>query len=126
MTSFVALAAISLCFGGLAQAQFGGLQVQVGGYGSGVRIGGMGYGNNYYGNSYGYGNGYGNRYGSGYGYGNGYGNSYHSSYGNYRQPGTIYLNGGNSFGYRSYPNYSYGASRYYSPPVRRYAQRRFR
>lgn len=35
-------------------SQFGGVQVQVGGYGTGVRVGNFGYGNGYYG---GYGNG---------------------------------------------------------------------
>lgn len=138
ISSLAAMAALSLCFSSLGQAQFGGVQVQVGGYGSGARLGGLGYGNSIYGSGYGnsYANryGYGNRYGSGYGqvngYGNGYGygNVYQSSYGNYSQPGTVYWNGGNlgGMGYRSSPSYSYGASRYYSAPVRRYTQRRFR
>ncbi len=63
-----------LCCGEWTQAQFGGVQVRVGGYGSGVRGGGFSYGtglNNGYGISYGYGSNYGNSYG----YGNNYGNT---------------------------------------------------
>ena len=93
-----------------AQAQFGGVQVQVGGYGSGVRVGNFAYGNGYYG---------------GYGYGNGFATPYYSNYGNY------YNRYNNGFGNNAYPTYGYGyvAPRYYAPvrtyqvPVRRYRYR---
>ncbi len=105
-----------------ANAQYGGLQVQVGGYGTGIGIGGLNYGNGYYnqyGNNYGYSNpyrasnGYYNRYGNSYRYGNGYqSNSY------YRQPSAIYFNGGSyrNYGSGSYPNmtYRFGSPRSYS------------
>jgi hypothetical protein len=106
----------------LAQAQFGGIQIQVGGYGSGVRVGSYGYGNGYYGNGY-----YGNGYYGGNGYGNGFASPYYSNYssryGSY--PSGYYNNG---FGYHTYPTYGYGYSspRYYAAPVRSYAVRRYR
>jgi hypothetical protein len=103
-----------LCFGAFANAQFGGVQVQVGGMGTGVRVGGFGYGNGYYNNN-GYGNAYGNRW---------------NGYGSYAQPNGFYMNGGNNFGYgyRGYPavSYGYGVPRYYAAPFRRYPARRFR
>ena len=98
-----------------AQAQFGGVQVQVGGYGSGVRIGNLSYGNGFYG-----------------GYGNGYGNGFFNpSYGNYGSQYGNYSNGGyynNGFGYNNYPNagYRYVAPRYYAAPIRSYPMRRYR
>ena len=93
-----------------AYSQFGGVQVQVGGYGTGVRIGNSGYGNGYYG-------GYGN------GYRNGFGNTYYGNYGNYG-----YGNYNNGFGYNNYPNYGYryAAPRVYSAPIRSYPGRRYR
>ncbi len=96
-------------------SQFGGVQVQLGGYGSGVRIGNFGYGNGYYG---GYGNGFGNTY-----YGNNGNYGYGSRFGNYSNG---YYN--NSYGYNSYPNagYGYAAPRLYSAPVRVYSGRRYR
>ncbi len=64
--SVIATITIACLFAGnVAQAQLGGLRIQIGGYGNGYR--GGGYGN---GNSYSYGNGY---YGNRYNYGNGYG-----------------------------------------------------
>ncbi len=68
---WMAIAVISLVLGEAAQAQYGGVVVQLGN--------GYGYGNNGYSNGYvtPYGNGYGNGYvrSSNYGYGNGnYGN----------------------------------------------------
>ena len=100
-----------------AQAQFGGVQVQVGGYGTGVRIGNLGYSNGLYG-------GYGNGYGNGYGYANPYNGNYGSQYGNYSNGG--YYN--NGYGYNNYPNagYTYVAPRYYAAPIRSYPMRRYR
>ena len=100
-----------------AHSQFGGVQVQVGGYGSGVRIGNFGYGNGYYGAN-GYGNGFGNSY-----YGNYGNNGYGSRYGNYSNG---YYN--NGFGYNNYSNsgYTYLAPRVYSAPLRSYPGRRYR
>jgi hypothetical protein len=101
-----------------ASAQFGGVQVQVGGYGSGLRIGNGAYG--YGGNYNGYGNGY---YGNNY-YGNGYyGNGYGSRFGNYSNG--YYGNGGY---YNSYPysGYGYGVQRGYSVPYRGPVGRRYR
>jgi hypothetical protein len=97
-----------------AQAQFGGVQVQVGGYGSGVRIGNFGYGNGSY-NGYGYGN-------RGYGYGNGFASPYYSNY------GSRYGAYNNGFRYNSNPSYGYGyaAPRYYAAPIRTYPMRRYR
>ncbi len=108
-----ALATISTCLSATAQAQYGGLQVQVGSYGTGVQVGGPGFGNGYYSS---YGNGYGYR-----GYRNGYA---------YRQPSNYYLNSRNysGFGYGAYPtmSYRYATPGFYSPPGRRYFARRFR
>ncbi len=116
-----ALSAAIFLTGSLAHGQFGGVQVQVGGYGSGVRIGNFGYGNGY-GNSYynGYGNGFGNQYygnyGSRYGnYGNGYSNNY--GYNNY---------GYNGYGYVPNSGYVVQSPRYYSVPSRTYSVRRYR
>ena len=131
LTILAALTLVLLC-SELTQAQFGGLQVQVGGYGNGLRVGGFGYGNGFnngYGNAYG--NSYGLRNGYGYtnGYGNSYGNSYRSGYGSTIQPSAIYLGGrvSNGYGYSNYPrvNYSYGAPRYFNSSMRRYGSRRF-
>jgi hypothetical protein len=78
-------------------SQFGGVQVQVGGYGRGVRIDNLGYGNTYngygYGNAYnGYGNRYNNSYNGNYGYGNVMGNYPNSYYGNgYSNLGSQYV-----------------------------------
>jgi hypothetical protein len=92
-------------------SQFGGVQVQVGGYGTGVRVGNLGYGNGYYG-----------------GYGNGFGNTYYGNYGNYgyRNYSNGYYN--NGFGVNNYPNYGYRyvAPRVYSAPIRNYPGRRYR
>ncbi len=104
-------------YSNLAQAQFGGVQVRVGGYGTGVRVGNFSYGNGLYGN-----------YGNGYGYGNGFANPYYgnysSGYGSYQNRG--YYN--NGFGYNNYPNagYRYVAPQYYSVPTRSYPIRRYR
>lgn len=97
------------------QAQFGGVQVQVGGYGTGVRIGNLGYGNGFYG-------------GNGYGNGNGY---FNPSYGNYGSQYGSYSNLGysrNGFGYNKYPNagYRYVSPGYYAAPNRSYPTRRYR
>jgi hypothetical protein len=99
----------------VTQAQFGGVQVQVGGYGSGVRVGSYGYGNGYYG---GYRGGFVNPY---------YGNQYSRNYGGFN----TYGNGGyygNGFRYNNYPslNYGYRASRAYIAPLRSVTARRFR
>lgn len=104
-----ALAAAFVLSSREAYSQFGGVQVQVGGYGSGVRIGNSGYSNGYYG-----------------GYGNGFGNRYYGNYGNYGNYG--YGNYNNGFGYNSYPNYGYRyvAPRVYSAPIRSYPGRRYR
>ncbi len=113
-----ALSAAIFLTSSLAHGQFGGVQVQVGGYGSGVRIGNFGYGNGY-GNSYynGYGNGFGNQYNGNYGsrYGN-FGNGYSNYYGN------------NGYGYGYVPNAGYvvQSPRYYSFPSRSYPVRRYR
>lgn len=108
-----AFAAMSLWFCTALQAQYGGVQVQLGGFGVGVPFGG--YGNGYYN---GYGNGY--RYANGYPFGNR----------NYGQPSAVYLNGANSGGFRynSYPtrSYGFGTPRYYTTPGRRYFSRRYR
>ena len=115
ISSIAALGATIVLTSSLAQAQFGGVQVQVGGYGTGVRIGNLGYGNGYYG-----------------GYGNGYGNGFvYPSYGNYGSRYGSYSNSGyynNGFGYNTYPNagYTYLAPRYYSAPIRSYPVRRYR
>lgn len=100
---------------GLTHAQFGGVQVQVGGYGSGVRVGSYGYGNGYYG---GYGGALMNPY---------YGNQYSRNYGGF----DAYGNGGyygNVYRYNRYPglNYGYRATRAYTAPIRGFAARRFR
>ena len=113
-----ALAATVVFSSGEVYSQFGGLQVQVGGYGRGVRIGNSGFGNGFYG---GYGNGFGN------GFGNGYGNSFYGNYGNgYGNYSNGYYN--NGFGYNNYPNngYGYAAPRVYSAPLRSYPIRRYR
>lgn len=126
--AMLATLTVVLLGGEIATAQFGGLQVRVGGYGNGLSVGGFGYGNGF---NNGYGNGYGNFYsgGNGYGYGNNYGSVYQSSYGNYSQPRAIYMGGGvnNGYGYTSYPtvNYSYGSPRYYNNSMRRFGPRRF-
>ncbi len=118
-----AFAAISSCFSETSHAQFGGVQVRVGGYGTGVQVGGFGFGNGIY-NNYGYGNSYSN------GYRNTYGSGYQSGYGGYQQPGANFLYGNTwgGFGPNSYPSMSYGigAPRYYAAPLRRYALRRYR
>jgi hypothetical protein len=111
----VALSVAFVLSSSLTHAQFGGVQVQVGGYGSGVRLGSYGYGNGYYG---GYGGGFANPY---------YGDQYLRNYGgfnNYRSGGYY----GNGFRYNSYPglNYGYPASRVYAAPLRGVAVRRFR
>jgi hypothetical protein len=126
-----AFIAISSCFSETAQAQYGGVQVRVGGYGTGVQIGGFGYGNGIYSN-YGYGNAYGNGYRNiyGNGYRNIYGNGYQVGHGNYQQPSANYLLGDSfgGLGPRTYPTMIYGTGtpRYYAVPLRRYAFRRFR
>jgi hypothetical protein len=108
-----AFAAMSLGFCTTLQAQYGGVQVRIGGFGPGVPFGG--YGNGYY-------NGLGNSYR--------YGNGYPMGYRNYGQPSAVYLNGGNSNGFRygSYPtmSYGFGTPRYYTTPGRRYFSRRYR
>lgn len=114
MVMIGAIALLSPLVGNVAQAQFGGVQVQVGGYGTGVRVGGFGYGNGFYNN-----------------YGNNFGNGYQNRYGNYRQMNGFYLNNGYNSSYGNvygYPNagYRYSTPRYYSAPVRRYSSRRFR
>ena len=111
-TAFFAAVVLSNSIG---YAQFGGVQVQVGGYGTGVRVGNFTYGNGYAG---GYGNGYGNQYYGNngvYGYGRRYGN-YSSGY------------NGNGFGYNGYatPSFRYAAPRIYSGPVLSYPSRRYR
>jgi hypothetical protein len=92
-----------------AYSQFGGVQLQIGGYGNGGRIGNLSYGNGFYGN------GYGNPYYGNYGYGSRYGN-YSNGYYN------------NGFGYNNYPNsgYRYTSPRVYSSPMRSYSGRRYR
>lgn len=110
------IAAICLAFFCTSQdahAQFGGLRMQVGGYGNGIRVGGYDYGNGFY-NSYGngYESGYGNRF-----YGSPYGESFYGGYYNNGQPYTgLYPNFG----------YSYVPPVYYSAPIRSYPIRRFR
>ena len=96
-------------------SQFGGVQVQVGGNGTGVRVGNMVYGNGYY-----------------RGYGNGFGNQYNGNYGNYGY-GSRFGNYSNSYynqgiGYNNFPNYSYRyvAPRAYTVPLRNYPLRRYR
>ena len=120
---FAAFAAISSCFSETSQAQYGGVQVRVGGYGTGVQVGGFGYGNGFY-NNYGYGNTYSN------GYRNNYGSGYQSGYGRYQQPSAnfLYGNGIGGFGLNTYRSMSYGTGvpRYYSAPLRRYTLRRYR
>jgi hypothetical protein len=108
-----------LCCADFSQAQYGGVQVRVGGYGTGVRVGGYGYGNALYGG-----------YGNGFGYGNGYGHSrYQNGYG-YGRPSAVYLDSGNNIGlrYNSYPTVGYRVAtpRYYAAPMRRFGWRRFR
>jgi len=100
-----ALSAAILMTGQLAQAQYGGVQLQFGNYGSGLRIGNYGYGNGIY---------------NGFGYSN---PVYSSRYGAYSNNG--YYNGA---GYNSYANnyYGYQAPRYYVTPSRSYPVRRFR
>lgn len=104
-----ALAAAFVLSSTEAYSQFGGVQVQVGGYGTGVRVGNLVYGNGYYG-----------------GYGNGFGNTYYGNYGNYGNYSNGYYN--NGLGYNNYPNYGYRyvAPRVYTAPIRSYAGRRFR
>ncbi len=132
---FAAFAAIGPCFSATSRAQYGGVQVQIGGYGPGVQWGGYGngYDNNHYsgfGNSYRYGNGYNNSYYSGYGNSYRYGNGYQLGYGSYSQPNGVYYSSGNygGFRYSSSPTISYGIAspRYYTTPVRRFSARRFR
>jgi hypothetical protein len=94
-------------------AQFGGLQMQVGGYGNGIRI---------------------NQYGVGKGYYNSYGNGFRTGYGYYYYGGPYYrvFNGGLNNGrpYTGlYPNFgtSYvGPPIYYSAPVYPVWRYRFR
>jgi hypothetical protein len=100
---------------GVGYSQFGGVQVQVGGYGTGVRVGNFGYGNGYYG---GYGNGNGSSYyrnNSNFGYGNRFGSSYNGYY-------------NNGIGYNSFSNpaYRYASPRDYSAPFRSFPVRRYR
>lgn len=128
LTIITAMAVSIFCISDAAEAQFGGVQVQVGGYGSGIRVGSYGYGNGLYSGTgyggYGYGgtgyggSGYGNRYSNFYGQGNGYGGPSL----NYRG---VYSNNTNVF--RGYPSavYRTSAPRYYASPVRRFT-RRFR
>ncbi len=114
------LAAIALacsCLGQTALAQYGAVQVQVGGYGPGVIASDFGYGNAYGNGYYGvYNNGYGNVYYNGYG--QSYLNSYPQGYGYYRQSRVVYPNAYNysGYSYRTYPGmgYGYGRVRYYS------------
>lgn len=119
-----AFAAMSTCFCVPAQAQYGGVQVRIGGYAPGVSWGGYGNGFN---NNY---NGYGNNYYNGFGNNYRYGNGYQLGYRNYSQPSAAYYSGGNygGFRYSSYPTVTYGvvAPRYYSTPVGRIVARRFR
>jgi len=105
--------------GSITQAQFGGVQVQVGGYGSGLRVGNFGYGNGYYG---GYGGGFGNQY-----YGNQYyGNRYTSGYGGYSTYGNRgYFGNGITYNGYSGLNRQYVAPRVYASPLRRSVVRRF-
>ena len=94
LTTAFSLGAIILFAGGIAQAQFGGVSVQIGGNGYGNNYRNLGYGNPYYGNSY-YGN-YGSRnlnY-SNYGYSN---NGYFNN--------GYYNNGWNGGYINSVPNY---------------------
>lgn len=98
--SMIAVVAVaSFCTSQVAHAQFGGLQMQVGGFGNGISFGGYGNGNGFY-NSYGngYQNGYGNQYYSNYG--SPYYNVFNGGYGNYNngQPYTgLYPNFGSSY-----------------------------
>jgi hypothetical protein len=113
LSTIAAIAVACFCSSQAAHAQFGGLSVQVGGYGSGVRVGGYSYGNGFY-NSYG--NGYRNGYGNPF-YGTPYTSSFNGGYYNNGRPYTgLYPNFG----------YSYVAPPYYYAPVRPYPIRRFR
>jgi hypothetical protein len=111
MTAAIAVACA--CASNDANAQFSGVSVQVGGYGTGVRVGTYNYGNGYY---------------------NTYGNGYRSGYGNqiYASPYVGPFNGGhisNSLPYIStYPSYGYrsAAPTIYTVPRRVYPIRRFR
>jgi hypothetical protein len=106
-----AIAVACVCTSDIAHAQFGGLQMRVGGYGSGIRIGGYGTRNGFY-NSY------------GYGYRNGYGNQFYASpYG-----GVFYGGYNNGLPYTGlYPNFGYSyVPPYYYAPIRPYPIRRFR
>lgn len=105
------LCAAMIFAGSLAHAQFGGTQIRIGNFGSGISVGvgsGYGYGNSYYGNAY-------NR--NGY-----YGNSY---YGN---PYNSYGNGIRNYSNNAYygGNFRYRAPQYYSIPSRGVTIRRYR
>jgi hypothetical protein len=116
----------TIAYSGFAEAQFGGLQLQIGGNGTGARIGNFSYGNGNYG---GYGNGYYGGYGNGYngGYRNGFGNSYYgnSYYGNRSRYGS-YSNGFYNNGFGANPGYRYAAPRAYVTPNRSSYARRYR
>jgi len=99
----------------VTHAQFGGLQVQVGGFGSGVRMGNFGYGNGYYGR---YGGGLGNPY---------YGNQFSSGFGGYNTYGNRgYYDNGRTYGRYSGSNYRYLSPRVYATPGRTNTMRRYR
>ena len=122
------LCAAMIFTGSLAHAQFGGTQIRIGNYGSGISVGvGSGYGSPYYGNAYG--NGY---YGNSY-YGNSYyGNAYNRNgyYGNsyYGNPYNSYGNGIRNYSNNAYygGNFRYRAPQYYSIPSRGVTIRRYR
>ena len=107
--SMIAVVVVAcFCTSQVAHAQFGGLRVQFGGYGNGVRIGGYSNGNGFYN---GYGNGYGNQY-----YGSPYNNVFNGGYYNNGQPYTgLYPNFGSSY-----------VTPYYYAPIRPYPIRRYR
>ena len=104
----------------LTQAQFGGVQVQMGGYGSGLRMGNFGYGNGYYGS---YGAGLGNQF-----YGNPYyGNRYTSGFGGYNTYGDRgYYGNGITYNRNFGLNRQYLAPRVYIAPRGGTVVRRFR
>ncbi len=108
LSTIAVFALAGCCTSPLAHAQFGGVQMQVGGYGNGIRIGGYGNGNGYYNYGYGYRNGYGNRF-----YG---GESFYGGYNNGLPYTGLYPNFG----------YSYAPPVYYSAPFRSYPIRRYR
>ena len=114
--AIVAICGLAFVFTNRAtQAQFGGVQVQIGGFGTGVGVGNFGYGNGYYG-----------RYGGGLGIPY-FGNQYSSGFGGYNAFGNRGYYG-NSRNYNRYSglNYQYLAPRVYATPRRATAVRRFR